>query len=75
MSNHAGFSGNTILRCKQVQNITGLSKSTIYAEIKAGRFPKQVRLTSKRCVGWLNSDIDNYIQNLIDQSRNANGGV
>jgi len=65
-----------ILRRKQVQGITGLSRSTIYAEIKAGRFPKQVNLTSKRSVGWLDFEIVDYIQARIDASRpTVKGGV
>ncbi len=65
-----------ILRRKQVQGITGLSRSTIYAEMKAGRFPKQVNLTSKRSVGWLESEIADFIQARIDASRSTvQGGV
>jgi len=60
-----------ILRRKQVEGITGLSRSTIYAEMKAGRFPKQFQLTSKRSVGWLESEIVDFIQARIDASRNA----
>ena len=33
-----------ILRLKEVQRMTGLSRSTIYAEIAKGKFPKQVKL-------------------------------
>jgi prophage regulatory protein len=70
--------GNTpkILRRKQVQSITGLSRSTIYAEIKAGRFPGQVQLTSKRSVGWLESEVVAFIQGRVDASRNlVQGGM
>lgn len=41
-----------ILRLKDVQTMTGLSRSTIYAEIVKGEFPKQVQLTGSRSVGW-----------------------
>jgi prophage regulatory protein len=65
-----------VLRLSAVQEITGLSRSTIYAEIKAGRFPKQFNLTSKRCVGFVAEEITAYIQDKVAQSRNlANGGV
>jgi len=68
--------GIKILRRKQVETVTGLSRSTLYAEIKAGRFPKQVQLTSKRCVGWIADEIDSYIQTRIAESRNlVKGGV
>jgi len=65
-----------ILRRPQVESITGLSRSTLYAEIKAGRFPKQVQLTSKRCVGWISDEINAYIQARITESRGlVNGGL
>lgn len=41
-----------ILRLKEVQRLTGLSRSTIYTEIAKGKFPKQVMLTGARSVGW-----------------------
>ena len=48
MNNNAG---DSILRLTQVLVITGLSKSTLYAMVKAKAFPRQVRL-GKRSVGW-----------------------
>ena len=41
-----------IVRLKEVQRMTGLSRSTIYAEIARGNFPKQIKLTGARSVGW-----------------------
>ena len=57
------------LRLPQVKELTALSRSTIYAEIKSDRFPKQVRLTAKS-VGWLLSDIQDYLATKVAQSRN-----
>jgi len=64
-----------ILRLKDLKNITKLSGSTIYAEMKAGRFPKNFPLTSKRCVGWNAQEVSDFIQAKIDESRNVNGGA
>lgn len=65
-----------ILRRNAVEKLTGLSRSAIYAEMKAGRFPKQVQLTSKRSVGWIASEIYSHIEARIAVSRNAmKGGV
>jgi prophage regulatory protein len=65
-----------ILRRKTVEDITGLSRSTLYAEIKANRFPKPVKLTSKRCVGWVEEEIQAYLQARISASRaNVKGGA
>ncbi len=65
-----------ILRRWHVEGVTGLSRSTIYAEIKAGRFPKQIQLTSKRSVGWIAAEVQEYLQSRIAASRNTvKGGV
>jgi len=52
--------GLSILRRKQVEARTGLSRSTIYHYIKAGTFPRPVPL-GPRAVGWLESDVSNWI--------------
>jgi prophage regulatory protein len=49
-----------ILRLKTVQDWTGLSRSTIYAMLKAGNFPKSVKL-GLRSVGWFEADIQSWI--------------
>ncbi|RQQ60272.1 helix-turn-helix transcriptional regulator [Burkholderia stagnalis] len=52
----------TILRRRQVETATGLSRSTIYARIKAKTFPPAVQL-GPRCVGWRAGDIDAFLAN------------
>lgn len=49
-----------IIRLPEVKGITGLSKSTIYAAAKRGEFPSPISLGA-RAVGWLASDIDQWI--------------
>lgn len=61
---------NAILRLPQVQQRTGLSRSTIYARIKAGLLKAPISLGS-RAVGWLSSDIDAFIDSCILASRKA----
>ncbi len=51
-----------ILRLNEVKVLTGLSRSTIYAEIAKGNFPKQVKLTGARSVGWHESAIVQWIE-------------
>ena len=51
-----------ILRLKEVQRVTGPSRSTIYAEIAKGNFPKQVRLTGARSVGWHEGAVMQWIK-------------
>ena len=53
-----------MLRRKQVEALTGLSRSTIYAEMKRGTFPKPVRL-SRRAVAWRAKDITEWVSNLV----------
>ncbi len=51
-----------ILRLKEVKAMTGLSRSTIYAEIAKGKFPRQVQLTGNRSVGWHENVIIQWIE-------------
>lgn len=52
----------TILRLKQVQTETGISRSSIYRGIQAGTFPNLVPLGA-RAVGWRRGDIDAWLAN------------
>lgn len=58
----------TILRLSQVKHCTGLSRSTIYALIKAKQFPQPIALGA-RAVGWLESDVSGFIEARIKASR------
>lgn len=60
----------TILRRKQVEARTGLSRSTIYDRIKAGTFPAPISLGEKS-VGWIESEIDAWLNARIQESRKA----
>jgi len=53
-----------VLRIKEVIKKTGLCKSSIYAHIQAGAFPKQIKLT-QRSSGWLESEIDQWLADRI----------
>lgn len=66
MSNHP--SGKTIIRLPQVIARTGLSRSTIYAYIKGGQFKAPISLGA-RAVGWLESDVSDFIEARIQASR------
>lgn len=66
--------GPVILRLKQVMARTGLSRSTIYDRMSPNSprhdpgFPKKVKLGG--AVGWEESAIDAWLQNLIAANRN-----
>ena len=57
-----------ILRLPSVKDRTGLSRSTIYLHISKGVFPKSISL-GERAVGWLESDIDEWLIKKIEDSR------
>lgn len=58
-------SKNRFLRLNDVKNRTGLSRSTIYLNISRGTFPKPISL-GMRCVGWLESEIDEWMDARIN---------
>jgi prophage regulatory protein len=57
-----------ILRLRQVSEITGLGRSSLYNRIAAGLFPKQFPLGG-RAVGWLASEIESWIASQVAASR------
>ena len=59
----------SILRLPAVKDRTGLSRSTIYLRISHNLFPKPVSLGG-RAVGWISSEIDAWLQEQIEASRN-----
>ena len=67
MSEH-GHVRARILRRKQVQELTGLSRSTIYLRIAQGTFPRAVSLGA-RAVGWLESEVDEWLNSRVELSR------
>ena len=54
----------TILRRKQVESRTGLSRSSIYKMMSEGTFPKPVSLGA-RAVGWIENQIDQWLESRI----------
>lgn len=59
-----------ILRMPEVEAKVGYKRPTIYKFIKSGEFPKQVPL-GVRAVGWIESEVDDWIKSKID----ARGGA
>ena len=58
----------TIIRLPQVKQRTGLSRSTIYGLIKGGQFNPPISLGA-RAVGWLESDVSDFIEARVKASR------
>ena len=57
-----------ILRLTDVITMTGLSRSTIYLRMVQGKFPNKINLGS-RAVGWISSDVNEWIEERIRESR------
>ena len=62
-----------ILRLPDVTERVGRKRSSIYFMVAKGEFPKSIKL-GKRSVGWLESEIDNWIDQQIEKSRQEQGG-
>lgn len=61
---------NIILRLPTVKTRTGLSRSSIYLRISKGGFPSSISLGG-RAVGWLESDIQSWLDEKISSSQGA----
>lgn len=64
---------NKIIRLPEVIKKTGLSRSTIYLRMSKGDFPLSISL-GERAVGWVEQDIDQWLDTCISasKSRSAN---
>ena len=62
------FTEDKILRLPAVKSKTGIARSTNYSLIARGDFPQPLQLGA-RSVGWLESDINQWICSRRDQSQ------
>ncbi|WP_353064706.1 AlpA family transcriptional regulator [Tunturibacter psychrotolerans] len=65
---------NKILRLPAVKAKTGLSRSTIYARVAQGTFPAALIL-GPNTVGWLEADVEAWIEKQIAATRRLQGRV
>ena len=61
---HTSPQQKILLRRKDVEQRTGLSRSSIYALAKEGAFPRPVSL-STRSVAWVTEEVDAWIEERI----------
>lgn len=59
---------HNVIRLPRVIEKTGKPRSSIYWMIEQEIFPKQIKLGA-RSVGWLESEVDEWIEKRIYQSR------
>jgi prophage regulatory protein len=62
----------SILRRKQVEQRTGLSRSSIYLRIQDNTFPKPIPLGA-RAVGWLEHEVEEWLTSKV-RRRDGDGG-
>lgn len=53
---------NRLLRSPEVEQLVGIKTSALYANMKAGLFPRPVKI-GKRGVAWRSADIAAFLQN------------
>jgi len=53
---------NRVLRRPEVQTLTGIPRSTLYAKIAAGDFPAPIKI-GQRAVGWLEAEVNDWLSN------------
>ncbi|MCP4988017.1 MAG: AlpA family transcriptional regulator [Colwellia sp.] len=61
---------NKLIKLPEVTKLTTLSKSSIYAFISDGTFPKQISIGS-RGSAWLLSDVEEWIDKKVSESAQA----
>ena len=60
---------NKFNRLPVVEERVGISKSRIYLLMSKGLFPKNISVGNGRAVAWLESDIDEWIEQRIAASK------
>jgi prophage regulatory protein len=65
-------SPSIVLRLKDVQRRVSLSRSAIYARLAERDFPKPIHL-GPRAIGWLQGDIDRWIESRARQRPDQGG--
>lgn len=63
-------SKSRIIRWPEVHERVGYCRTNIYYLIQSGDFPAPIKL-GPRAVGWLESDVENWIESRIEQSRSG----
>ena len=59
----------SLIRLPEVLKRTGFGKAWIYRLISEGRFPEPVKI-GVRAVAFVESEVDEWIQSVIETSRN-----
>lgn len=58
------------IRKKEVMRRTGLSSSSIYDLMSRSLFPQSIKLAGGKSVAWLESDIEQWLKQCLENSTN-----
>ena len=53
---------NRVLRRPEVQTLTGIPRSTLYAKIAVGDFPAPIKI-GQRAVAWREAEVNDWLSN------------
>ena len=56
------------IRKKEVMRRTGLPSSTIYDLMRRNLFPASIKLAGGKAIAWLESDIDQWLKQCLENS-------
>ncbi len=56
------------IRKKEVLHRTGLSSSGLYNLMARNLFPKSIKLAGGKAVAWLESDVEQWLKQCLEQS-------
>lgn len=57
---HETITSLSVIRLHNVKALTGLAKSSIYAQMRINKFPRSIKL-GERAVGWRTKDIIEWL--------------
>ena len=61
-----------VIRRPEVETLTGIPRSTLYAKIAVGDFPAPIKI-GQRSVGWIEVEVHEWLDN-CQRSSNRLGG-
>ena len=66
---------DSILRTKDVLNVVGFARTTLWRRVKSGDFPQPVRLggAGSRAVGWRSGEVERWLAERQGSTGEARG--
>jgi prophage regulatory protein len=72
LSFHTPTVSHRLIRLPEVQRLTGLGRSQLYALASQNEFPKPLKL-SQRCSAWVEADVHAWIAHRVERARRNAG--